>query len=135
MGYDCGTSEKQISLISGGRGEATIEYGVTGTADGANLLGFDYEIVADPPLKEESSFRKDFVQLLVEVTTQALGEPLPSSAQWKILESNTFARKGVRNEEVFQIGKGQLTLSRNRSADDTYILVKVAICPHKEKCK
>ena len=136
FGYDCGTSEKQLYLISDGNSDAVIEYGVMGPEEGAKMVGFDYDINTNPPIPNEPIFRKEFATLINEVTRQALKQPLPESAKSKILDLSTFASYGVRNEEIFPIGDGQLTLSRNRRADNTAILVRISICPDKNvPCK
>lgn len=132
FGYDCGTPEKQVYLVSPSV-DAYIEYGVVGTEKGAKTVGFDYNI--NTTLANEAELRKEFVVLLDEVTRLALKEPLPDSAKSKILDLKTFSNAGVRNEDVFPIGEGRLELSRNSNPSVPFILVKVSICPDKNvKC-
>jgi hypothetical protein len=132
LGYDCGKSEKEMSFVPLASSDtAGVEYGVVGTVDGAKSVHFDYDIFVTAPIPNESTFRKEFLVLLDEVTRQALKQPLPESAQNKILDLSTFANLGVMNEEIVVIGDGQMTLSRNRNSTNTSILIKVGFCPDK----
>jgi hypothetical protein len=124
LGYDCGKSEKEMSFVPLASSDtAGVEYGVVGTVDGAKSVHFDYDIFVTAPIPNESTFRKEFLVLLDEVTRQALKQPLPESAQNKILDLSTFA--------IVVIGDGQMTLSRNRNSTNTSILIKVGFCPDK----
>lgn len=138
FGYDCGTSEKNVSLLSPGNqiDTAQIEYGVVGVVDGAVSLNLDYDISTTSQFSDELNLRKEFVVLLDEITKQALKEPIPESAKTKILDLKSYPNLGVQNVENIVIGEGRLTVSRNRNAKNTQILVKVSICADKNaKCE
>lgn len=126
FGYDCGR-QTEYQFYKQGIYVAQIEYAVIGDEKGARYIAIDYFVSGEKPLANETTYRKEFIVFLHDVTKKALKTGIPQDLANQIADLKGYANTGVSNSHKFEIGNGSIVLSRNKNQNNSLIFVKAQI--------
>ena len=131
VGFGCGTSRNVVQLFGKGEDSVNVEYSATGAESGPTMISVEYSVSASIPIENESVYRNVYSRFLDEISQQALKQPLPELAEKKISNLNSYSALETASDENFFIGDGFINLSRNRSSNNSTIVVRAQIYPDK----
>jgi len=130
LGFNCGSTINTVQIFANGSDFINVQYDPTGSKRGATAILLVYLTSASNVIVNEPTIRNVYTNLVSEVTTMALKEPLPELVRRKILNLNSYSREGNENAESFFVGDGFMTLVRT-SGEGNSIVVKTQIYPDK----
>ncbi len=127
--FECVGANGRVQMFNDTGRTIDVDYFATGVEEGASLITLSYAAAGSGPITNESTYRNVFANLAELISKQGLKAAPSELFRKKLLNLVSYDSPGNGGDEIFDVGEGFVTLSREATPDKLNINISVKFYP------